>query len=868
MVPPVHLHGGKPQRVPVKRLWLRTGRPRRDDRTNGEDEAFVEEMVVIERPIYTQKDFDQGFEGGKRPTRNICTWLRSKARKCECSPSCVRSFFSLHLPFLAIMKQYRLRQDLIPDIIAGLTVGIMHIPQGMAYGQLSTLPPVFGLYVSFFPVILYFFFGTSKHVSIGTFAVISLMVGSVVDKGMKSQGLEPTSWNMTVSTGTNVTYEMMDNSAEVLDMKLKLAMSVTFAVGAIQLLLGVFQLGFLTVYLSDPLISGFTTGAACHVFTSQIKHIFGIPMGQYSGAFKLVFSYRDIFLNLPKTNAVTFIASIVCMMLLVVVKEYINGNPKIKPKLIMPVPAELIVVVLGTVISYFVKLEEAYKVKIVGDIPVGIPPPNLNGFTLLPQVISDAIAISIVAFAISVSMAKIFAKKHDYDVDSNQELLAYGLCNIFSSFFSSFVSAVSLSRSLVQENVGGRTQVTGIVSSVLLLVVLLLVGPYFKTLPNCILASIILVALKGMFLQFLDLKVLWGVSVIDFAVWLITFAATVLLDVDLGLLVGVGFGLLTTIIRSQRPYSCVLGQVPGTDIYRDISVYKTAEEAPGIKIFRFDSALFFANAEFFKSSLYKLTEDPNYLKKKQRRLNKQKKKDDKAFLKMSVDSTGSTNFAPEDIDPDFIGKNEDNQHMNSISLPASKLDSQSTVTPSTTTGSSSTAPNSIKVEMETDTSLQKELPALTDINFIILDCSTMSYVDSMGVKVLQQVITEFKAFNITVYLAQCKSSIREMFECTNFYKTGNKQFLFVTIHDAVVSAQLQQWAIMGDSMESSRPFNSINNNTESGGGNGDDDKTAEKTGTTTKSDNRDNLKHAQNQHQNEVHKDNAGNHVTKDRSKV
>ncbi|CAG5129716.1 unnamed protein product, partial [Candidula unifasciata] len=720
---------------------------RRDDGANGEDETFVEEMVVIERPIYTQKDFDQGFDGGKRPARNLGTWVKSKARKCECSPSCVRSFCTSHLPFLSIMKQYRVRQDLIPDIIAGLTVGIMHIPQGMAYGQLSTLPPVFGLYVSFFPVILYFFFGTSKHVSIGTFAVISLMVGSVVDKGMKSQGLEPTTWNLTVSTGANVTYEIMDNSAELLDMKLKLAMSVTFAVGAIQLLLGVFQLGFLTVYLSDPLISGFTTGAACHVFTSQIKHIFGIPMGQYSGAFKLVYSYRDIFLNLPKTNAVTFIASIVCMMLLVVVKEYINGNPKIKPKLKMPVPAELIVVVLGTVISYFVQLEEVYKVKIVGDIPVGIPPPNFNAFTFLPQVISDAIAIAIVAFAISVSMAKIFAKKHDYDVDSNQELLAYGLCNVFSSFFSSFVSAVSLSRSLVQENVGGRSQVTGLMSSILLLIVLLLVGPYFKTLPNCILASIILVALKGMFLQFLDLKVLWGVSVIDFTVWLITFAATVLLDVDLGLLVGVGFGLLTVIIRSQRPYSCLLGQVPGTDIYRDISVYKSAEETAGIKIFRFDSALFFANAEFFKSSLYKLTVDPN--------------------------------------------------QVNSTSLPPSKLDSQSVVTPSTTTGSASTVPSSIRIEMETDPSRIKELPTLTDINFIILDCSTMSYVDSMGVKVLQQVITEFKAFNITIYLAQCKSSVREMFECTNFYKTGNKQFQFVTIHDAVVSAQLQQWAIMG-----------------------------------------------------------------------
>ncbi|CAG5136585.1 unnamed protein product, partial [Candidula unifasciata] len=347
-------------------------------------------------------------------------------------------------------------------------------------------------------------------------------------------------------------------------------------------------------------------------------------------------SYRDIFVNLPKTNAITFIASIVCMVILVIVKEFINNNPKIKPKLKMPVPVDLIVVVLGTVISYFVRLEEEYKVRIVGQIPVGIPSPNLAAFACLSEVVTDAIAIAIVAFAISVSMAKIFARKHDYEVDANQELLAFGICNIASSFFSSFVSAVSLSRSLVQENVGGKTQVTGLVSSSVLIVVLLVIGPYFKTLPNCVLASIILVALKGMFMQFSDLRALWSISFIDFAVWLVSFTATCLLDVDLGLLIGVGFALLTVIMRSQRPYSCLLGQVPGTDIYKDMNVYKTAEEIPNIKIFRFDSALFFANAEFFRSSLYKMTVDPKELKKKQRKLDRKKKKDEKELVNITV----------------------------------------------------------------------------------------------------------------------------------------------------------------------------------------------------------------------------------------
>lgn len=752
-----------------------------DGGETGEDEAFVEDMVVIERPIYSQDDFDEGFEGGKRPERNMRTWAKGKAKKAECSCSCVGRSLKEFLPFLGIMGEYNIRSDLLADVIAGLTVGIMHIPQGMAYGQLSTLPPVFGLYVSFFPVILYFFLGTSKHVSIGTFAVVSLMVGSVVDKGLRSQGLVLRTCNETVGLANNTLDPSCDNSAEVLDVKLKYAMAVTFAVGVLQLLLGICRLGFLTVYLSDPLISGFTTGAACHVFTSQVKHIFGISMGRHNGAFKLVYSYRDIFINLPETNAVTFIASLLCMLLLFVVKEYINNNPKIKPHLKMPVPIELIVVVLGTLISFFVKLEEKYDVKIVGDIPVGIPPPNLKAFPYLTEVIGDAIAIGIVAFAISVSMAKIFANKHDYAVDSNQELLAYGACNIFSSFFSSFVSAVSLSRSLVQENVGSRTQVTGLVSSALVLVVLLVVGPYFETLPNCILASIILVALKGMFKQFLELKNLWKISIIDFAVWLVTFSATALLDVDLGLMVGVVFALLTVIIRSQRPYSCILGQVPGTDIYKDISVYKVAEETPNIKIFRFDSALFFANSEFFKSSLYKLTVNPNDLKEKMRKINKKKKKDDKDQIGLSIQ------VDPEDPATGLGSKEGQNGNGQGVVVSGSNVDTDGTSSNGT-----------------------RDMHALTDIQYIILDCSTMSYVDSMGVKVLRQVISELKAFNITVYLAQCKSSVREMFESTGFYNTGPRHYMFITIHDAVVSAQLNQWSTL--TMENENAETIIGNN--------------------------------------------------------
>ncbi|KAK7488601.1 hypothetical protein BaRGS_00020218, partial [Batillaria attramentaria] len=711
------------------------------------DQVTLDEMVVVERPIYSEYDFQQDFEESRRPKKTPRSWAKSKVQKCQCSFSCFKGFLLQIFPFIRILRSYNIKTDLLADIISGLTVGIMHIPQGMAYGQLSTLPPVFGLYVSFFPVILYFFLGTSKHVSIGTFAVVSLMVGSVVDKGLAAKGIELRTWNETVETNGNTTFQILDNSAEVLQAKLHFAMAVTFAVGCVQLLLGCMRLGFLTVYLSDPLVSGFTTGAACHVFTSQIKHIFGVEIGRYYGALKLVYSYRDFFVNIPTTNSVTLIASLVCIVLLVCVKEYINNNPKIKPKLKMPVPIELIVVVLGTVISYFVKLEETYKVKIVGEVPVGIPPPKVQQFTYITDVISDAIALGIVAFAISVSMAKILAKKHDYEIDSNQELVAYGVVNITCSFFSSFCAAASLSRSLVQEGVGGKTQS---------------LGTYFESLPNCVLAAIIVVALKGMFKQFAELKRLWNISIIDFAVWLVTFVATVLLDVDLGLMVGVIFALLTVIIRSQRPYVCLLGQVQGTDLYKDIAIIKAAEELEHIKIIRFESALFFANSEYFKNSIYKMTADPSVMKKL-------KKKAEKELMKVQVVPRKSTVAAlttPVTPTPSDGGEAADANHVTDGGegeSPAEPL----------------TVPNEMPIYF----------PTVTDVYFIIIDCTTMSYVDSVGVKVLQQVISEMRSYNIEVFLAHCRAAVREMFEKTDFYKTSDKQCLFLTLHDAVVFAQ-------------------------------------------------------------------------------
>ncbi|KAF6037947.1 SLC26A2 [Bugula neritina] len=638
--------------------WRFGKRKSQDYSTTSLAVAQKSNTVNVARPVYTQEHFDTGFDMQGQEDFNFKEKVR-KCFTCDCSKKCWKDFMYKTLPFINIMKNYSPREDLPGDVIAGLTVGIMNIPQGMAYALLASMPPIFGLYVSFFPVLIYFFFGGSRHISVGTFAVVSLMVGGAVESQMDKCLSSTTAVSDAVSSdgGQNyTTSSFMDNgtttmaaalnmstttaagpaemSAEELKCRLATATTLTLLVGLCQILMGFLKLGFVTIYLADPLISGFTTGAACHVFTSQVKYVFGIKVNRYNGALKLIKTYINLFENIATINWAELIIAAICIVSLVLVKECINDRFKSKMK--MPVPIDLIVVILGTLISYLANLKENFSVSTLGTIPVGFPQPSAPEFTSsVPSLLPNAITIAVVAFAISVSMSKIFAKKHNYEIDADQELLAHGLANIFGSFFSCFTSCASLSRSAVQDNQGGKSQIAGLISSSLILIVLVAIGPYFGTLPNSVLAAIILVALKGMFKQFTELKRLWYISYYDFLIWLVSWLAVVILDVDLGLAVGVVFGLLTVVFRTQYPNTTVLARVPHTDLYKDKSIYTTVQEVPGIKIFRIDASLYYANVEHFRKKLYKLTTvNPRTIKlmraKIQSKVNKEIKEEEKA----------------------------------------------------------------------------------------------------------------------------------------------------------------------------------------------------------------------------------------------
>uniref|UniRef100_A0A671YDT1 Solute carrier family 26 member 5 n=1 Tax=Sparus aurata TaxID=8175 RepID=A0A671YDT1_SPAAU len=509
-----------------------------------------------------------------------------------CSTEKAKAAVLTFLPILTWLPSYPVKQYLLSDVVSGLSTGVVQLPQGLAYAMLAAVPPVYGLYSSFYPVLLYTFFGTSRHISIGTFAVVSLMIGGVAVREA------PDSMFILPANGSNMS-DVVDVAAR--DAKrVQVAVVLTTLVGIIQFVFGLLRFGFVAIYLTEPLVRGFTTAAAVHVVVSQLKYLLGVKTPRFSGPLSVIFSVSAVVSDITSTNVTTLILGLVCLVFLYVIKDL---NERFKKKLPIPIPGEIIVVIVSTGVSYGLLLSEDYSVGVVGKIPTGLLPPSLPDFSLLPSLVTDSFAIAIVGFSMGVSLAKIFALKHGYTVDGNQELIALGLCNFISSFFQTFAITCSMSRSLVQESTGGKTQIAGLLSSLVVLLVVVAIGFVFQPLPQTALAAIIMVNLLGMFKQFRDIPALWRTSKIELAIWLVAFVASVLLGLDYGLLVAVAFAIITVIYRTQSPKSAVLGHVSGTGLYCDVDEYEEAAEYEGIKIFHSNSSIYFANSDLYVNTL-------------------------------------------------------------------------------------------------------------------------------------------------------------------------------------------------------------------------------------------------------------------------
>uniref|UniRef100_A0AAX7TD04 STAS domain-containing protein n=1 Tax=Astatotilapia calliptera TaxID=8154 RepID=A0AAX7TD04_ASTCA len=664
------------------------------------------------------------------------------------------------LPVLYWLPKYSVWDYGMPDLISGISVGIMHLPQGMAYALLASLPPVFGLYSSLYPALVYFFFGTSRHVSIGTFTVLSIMVGSVTERLAPDVDFQK-------ANGTNITAEVDVTARD--SYRVQVAAATTVLGGLIQVLLGVVKFGFVGTYLSEPLVRAYTTAAAAHAVVAQLKYIFGVSPTRFSGPLSLVYTLKDVCSSLPNTHLPTLLVSVVTIVLLIAAKEL---NSFLSSKLPVPIPVELITIVAGTLISSYAHLNTNYTISVVGEIPSGLSSPSVPDVNLFGEVIGDAFALAIVGYAITISLGKTFALKHGYKVDSNQELVALGLSNTVGGFFQCFSVCSSMSRSLIQDTTGVKTQMAGVASSLIVLVIILKLGTLFQELPKAVLSAVVFVNLKGMFKQYYDIITLWRSSKIDLVVWLVTWVSTLLLNLDLGLAASVTFAVFTVIFRTQLPTYSVLGNIPGTELYVDIEMHREARGIPGVTIFRSSATVYFANADLYLEAL-KEKVCKNDIKQKKKR--KRAQRAARQLSEFSLEEEGGC-WRDTSIDGTVIVEDEQDPDCTSLGWMSELQDGDTT-----TLGSSSEDTLSQDLERMSLGSLGKWT---WDIHSIILDLSTANFIDTVAIKTMKNIFQDFSEIDVDVYMA---ASVVEQLEHGDFFSEKiTKRRLFASVHDAVL----------------------------------------------------------------------------------
>ena len=470
------------------------------------------------------------------------------------------------IPILEWLPNYT-RSRFKGDFIAGITVAIILIPQGIAYALIAGLPPIYGLYCALVPQLVYAVFGSSRQVAIGPVAMDSLIVATGVS---------------TLALAGSDSY-------------IAIAILLAFMVGGIQFLLGVFRLGFVVNFLSKPVISGFTSAVALTIGINQFRNLFGVDFIQSD---QIQYVLEDIWFTITDFNSPTTIIGLISVVVIISLRKI---NKKI--------PNALIVVVAGIlIIRYFGN--DFVDVAIVKDIPSGLPSfsfPELD-ISQMKELLPIALTLVMVGYLETISIGKsLEAKQDEYKIRPNQELMALGLSNMIGSWFKAYPSTSSFSRSAINQESGATTGMASLVSVFMVLITLLFLTPLFYHLPKTVLAAIIIVAVFGL-VNIKEAIFLWKANNLDFWLLIATFSSTLLFGIEYGIMIGVGLSLIILIFRTSRPYVAELGKVPDSDFYRNRERFTEVIVNDEVLVFRFDAQLFYANSSYFIETLELMVE--------------------------------------------------------------------------------------------------------------------------------------------------------------------------------------------------------------------------------------------------------------------
>ncbi|GAV72677.1 Sulfate_transp domain-containing protein/STAS domain-containing protein/Sulfate_tra_GLY domain-containing protein [Cephalotus follicularis] len=472
------------------------------------------------------------------------------------------------------------------DIISGLTIASLAIPQGISYAKLANLPPIVGLYSSFVPPLIYSILGSSRHLAVGPVSIASLVMGSMLGEAVSSTD-EPTLY-------------------------LQLALTATFFAGLFQASLGLLRLGFVIDFLSKATLVGFTAGAAIIVGLQQLKGLLGIV--HFTSKMQIIPVLSSVFKHREEWSWKTIVMGIGFLSFLLTTRHISMRKPKL---FWVSAVAPLSSVIISTLLVFCIK-SKAHGIATIGYLPKGSNPPSSNMLLFnghyLALAIKTGIITGILSLAEGIAVGRTFAALQNYQVDGNKEMIAIGIMNMAGSCCSCFVTTGSFSRSAVNYNAGAKTAVSNIIMASAVLLTLLFLMPLFYYTPNVILAAIIITAVIGL-IDYQAAYKLWKVDKLDFLACFCSFFGVLFISVPLGLAIAIGVSVFKILLHVTRPNTMVLGNIPGTHIYQSLCRYREASRVPSFLILAVEAPIYFANSTYLQERILRwVREEEEWIK--------------------------------------------------------------------------------------------------------------------------------------------------------------------------------------------------------------------------------------------------------------
>eukprot|EP00898_Chlorokybus_atmophyticus_P003931 jgi/Chlat1/4539/Chrsp29S04452 len=653
-----------------------------------DDNMFFSEGGPVFRAKYGFRDsrtITQAFvEGRKTEIRNFLS-NPPKARVLRVLNAC--------FPFTRWLPYYNW-QIFSADLLAGLTVGCMLIPQSISYASIAGLPAQYGLYSGFSAPYIYALIGTSRQLAVGPVALISLLVNDAIA-----------------------------NQAEPLSQRaIELAIFITMASGVIVLVMGLLKLGFLLNFLGQAVVTGFISATACIIIAQQAGNALGYKLPRSELIHQ---NLRYIFRDIDKINWPTFGIFLFFFLLLLSFKFVGRRFRRAK---YLPYVGPLLCIIASTLFVVITKVNN-HGVKVVGEIPKGAPPLSTSYWSLSNLdngLWRHIIIIALLGNIESIVIGKKLATQHRYDLSHNHELVGLGAANVFAAIFSSYPVTGSFSRSAVNNAVGAKTQLAGVITATMILFVMLFLTPLFKKTPQAVLAAIIVNAVIGL-IDFHEWKFFYEVSKRDVLLALVTFALTAFMGIEWGVGMGVGLSLLFVLYESGHPHTAVLGRLPGSTIYRNVRQYPEAKTQEGIIIVRIDAPIYFANVHYLKDHIHKLEIE-------------------------TARAAGHVVHVDQNIFKRY-------KRLTDNTRPVEPTPRQNSIT--------DTPPPRLK--------------------FIILDLTPVPSIDTAGVNAISELNEEYKHRQVQVVLVNPTRTVIGFLEKTGVLDLIGREWVFVRVHDAVLA---------------------------------------------------------------------------------